>query len=65
MTKEKLESSILIIDAHSQERRHQHAEIISSLDKDIKNLKVQLWLWVAVIAISAFGIVETVFSLIN
>jgi hypothetical protein len=64
MTKEQLEISMAMLDAHSEEYRRQHVKIIASLDQDIKNLKVQLWLWVAVIAISAFGIVETVMSLI-
>jgi len=65
MTKEQLDTAMAMLDAHCEEHRRQHSLIIASLDNEIKNLKVQLWLWVAVIAISIFGIVETVSSLIN
>jgi hypothetical protein len=64
MTKEQLETAMAMLDAHSEERRRQHSKTIATIDKDIRNLKVQLWLWLAVIAVSTLSIVETVLSLI-
>jgi hypothetical protein len=64
MNKEQLDVAMAMLDAHAEERRRQHSKIISSLDKDIKHLKIQLWCWAAIIVISTFSIVETVISLI-
>jgi hypothetical protein len=65
MTKEQLEISMAMLDAHAEERRRQHAELNHSLDKAIKRVKIQLWIWAAVIVLSTAVIVETAFSLIN
>jgi hypothetical protein len=64
MNKEQLDAAMAMLDAHAEERRRQHAKTIVIIDKDIRNLKVQLWLWAAVIVVSTFSIVETVVSLL-
>jgi hypothetical protein len=64
MNKQQLDISMAMLDAYSEERRRQHAEINRSLDKAIRSLKHQLWCWAAVIVVSTFIIVETVISLI-
>jgi hypothetical protein len=64
MTKEQLDISMAMLDAYAEERRRQHAILNASLDKAIRNVKVQLWCWAAVIVVSTFIIVETVISLI-
>jgi hypothetical protein len=65
MTKEQLETAMAMLDAHSEEHRRQHAEINHSLDKAIRNVKHQLWMWALFTVISIFVIVETVLNLIN
>jgi hypothetical protein len=65
MNKEQLEIAMAMLDAHAEERRRQHAEINHSLDRAIKSVKVQLWIWAAVIVCSTAVIVETAFNLIN
>jgi len=64
MNKQQLDVAMAMLDAHAEERRRQHAEINSSLDKVIRSVKHQLWCWAAVIVVSTFIIVETVISLI-
>ena len=64
MNKEQLDMTMAMLDAHAEERRRQHAIMTASIDKDIRNLKVQLWLWAAVIVVSTFSIIETVISLL-
>lgn len=65
MTKEQLQTAMAMLDAHSEEHRRQHLELTHSLDKAIRRVKVQLWMWAIVIAASTFMIVETNLSLIN
>ena len=64
MTKEQLDVAMAMLDAHSEERRRQHAEINHSLDKAIKRVKVQLWLWAVIVVASVSVVIETVLSLI-
>jgi hypothetical protein len=64
MNKEQLETAMAMLDAHAEERRRQHSILNASLDKAIRNVKVQLWCWAAVIVVSTLVIVETVISLL-
>ena len=64
MTKEQLDVAMAMLDAHAEERRRQHAEINTNLNKAIKRHKLELCVWECIIVISIFMIVETVLSLV-